>query len=101
MKIPYESITPHFAGKAGLISGLAQQIGVDRIFNEALEKHTGRPSEVHYGTLAQMMLVNIADEHRPLSRLDEYFEHIDAESLFGHSNELLSSVSVAALNSQM
>lgn len=119
MNIPYENITPHFDGKAGLIAGLAQQIGVDRIFNEALEKHTGRPSEVPYGTLAQMMLVNIADEHHPLSRLDEYFERIDTESIFGHSvdhtklnedrfgglldamaefgpNELLSSVSVAA-----
>lgn len=39
MNIPYESITPHFDGKEGLVAGLAQQIGIDRIFNEALEKH--------------------------------------------------------------
>lgn len=119
MNIPYENIKPHFDGKAGLIAGLAQQIGVDRIFNEALEKHTGRPTEVPYGTAAQMLLINIADEHHPLSRLEEYFERVDTETLFGHSvdhtkltedrfgslldamaefgpNELLSNVSVAA-----
>jgi hypothetical protein len=63
----YNNIKPHFDGKAGLISGLAQQIGLDKIFNDALERHTGRPVEIPYGTLAQMMLINIADDHHPLS----------------------------------
>lgn len=44
--------------------------------------NTGRPPELTYGTLAQMMLVNMCDDHHPLSRLDEYYEHKDLEGLF-------------------
>ena len=86
--INYENIKPHFDGKAGLIAGLSQQIGLDKIFNDALEKHTGRPVDIPYGTLAQMMLINIADDHHPLSRLDDYFKRVDMESLFGHDVNL-------------
>lgn len=48
----YNNIKPHFDVKAGIIAGLAQQIGLDEIFNETLEKHTGRPAEIPYGSLA-------------------------------------------------
>lgn len=81
----FNQITPYRDGKAGFIAGLAQQIGVDHIFNTALEKHSGRPADIPYGSLAQMMLINMADEHHPLSRLGEYFETVDLESLLGHS----------------
>jgi len=84
MNFNFDQIKPHFDGKAGFIAGLAQQIGLDHIFNQALEQHTGRPPEISYGTLAQLMLINIADDHHPLSRLDEYFERVDLESLLGH-----------------
>ncbi|KXG73625.1 IS1634 family transposase [Thermotalea metallivorans] len=84
MNFNFDQIQPHFDGKAGFIAGLAQQIGLDHIFNQALEQHTGRPPEISYGTLAQLMLINIADDHHPLSRLNEYFERVDLESLLGH-----------------
>ena len=85
MTIDFNQITPYRDGKAGFIAGLSQQIGLDATFNNALEQHTGRPTEIPYGSLAQMMLINMADDHHPLSRLDEYFETIDLESLLGHS----------------
>ncbi|SHK22312.1 protein of unknown function, partial [Geosporobacter subterraneus DSM 17957] len=84
MNFNFDQIKPHFDGKAGFIAGLAQQIGLDHIFNKALEQHTGRPPEISYGTLAQLMLINIADDHNPLSRLNEYFQRVDLESLLGH-----------------
>lgn len=70
-------------GKAGLITGLCEQIGVNEIFSKYLTQPTGRPPEIPYEILAQMMLVNIADDHHPLSRLDEYFEEVDLEAIFG------------------
>lgn len=84
----FNQITPYHDGKVGFIAGLAQQIGIDHIFNVALEKHTGRPADIPYGSLAQMMLMNMADEHHPLSRLGEYFENIDLESLLVHSVDI-------------
>jgi len=84
MNLTFDELKPHFDGKAGLISGLAQQVGLDVIFNQALEHPSGRPPEISYGVLAQLMLINIADDHHPLSRLEEYFENVDLESLMGH-----------------
>lgn len=82
MNISFDQITPYRNGKAGLIAGLCQEIGLDKIFDEHLTKHTGRPVDISYGQLAQMMLVTMADDHHPLSRLNEYFETIDTEALF-------------------
>jgi transposase len=88
MTFDFKNINPHFDGKAGLIAGLSQQIGLDRIFDNALEKHNGRAPEIPYGSLAQLMLINMADEHHPLSRLSEYFEKVDVESLLNHSVDI-------------
>ncbi|MDO9592055.1 MAG: IS1634 family transposase [Erysipelotrichaceae bacterium] len=74
-------ITPYRNGKAGLIAGLCQAIGVDQIFNELLTPEIGRPPEIAYGDLAQMFLMSMGDEHHPLSRLVEYLETLDLEAL--------------------
>ena len=79
----FDQVTTFRNGKAGLITGLCEQIGVNDVFNKFLTQPTGRPPEIAYDVLAQMMLVNIADDHHPLSRLDEYFEDVDLESIFG------------------
>ena len=83
MNFNFDQIAPYFDGKAGFIAGLSQQIEVDHIFSKALEQHTGRPPEISYGALVQLMLINIADDHHPLSRLDEYFKRVDLESIIG------------------
>lgn len=74
-------ITPFRNGKAGLIAGLCQAIGVDQVFNELLTSEIGRPPEIAYGDLAQMFLMSMGDEHHPLSRLEEYLETLDLEAL--------------------
>lgn len=88
MNIGFDQITSYYDGKAGLIAGLCQQINLDKVFDQHLEKNTGRPPEIPYGSLVQLMLINIADDHHPLSRLDEYFENMDLESLLGHQVKL-------------
>lgn len=88
MKIDFNQVKSYYDGKAGLITGLCQEINLHRVFDQHLEKPSGRQPEIPYGSLAQMMLINIADDHHPLSRLDEYFENVDLESLLGHSVDL-------------
>lgn len=83
MKIDFGQIKSFYDGKAGLIAGLCQQIGLDTIFNNHLEQHQGRPVEIPYGIMAQMMLINMADDHHPLSRMDDYFKNKDIESILG------------------
>ena len=63
-------IIPYRNGKAGLIAGLCQAVGVDRIFNELLTPEVGRPPEIAYGDLGQMFLMSMADDHHPLSVKD-------------------------------
>lgn len=88
MNLDFSQIKSHFDGKAGLIAGLCQEVNLHTIIDEHLSKKAGRPTDYPYGSLAQMMLINIADDHHPLSRLDEYFENVDLESLLGHSVNL-------------
>lgn len=88
MKIDFGQIKSFYDGKAGLIAGLCQQIGLDTIFDKHLEQHQGRPVEIPYGIMAQMMLINMADDHHPLSRMDDYFKNKDIESIFGKRIDL-------------
>jgi transposase len=83
MKIDFGQIKSFYDGKAGLIAGLCQQVGLDTIFDKHLEQPVGRPVDIPYGILAQLMLINIADDHHPLSRLDDYYRNKDLETLFG------------------
>lgn len=88
MNIEFNKIKSFYDGKAGLIAGLSQQINLPAIIDKHLTKDNGRIPEIPYSSLAQMMLMNIADDHQPLSRLSEYFENTDLESLLGHSVDL-------------
>ncbi len=70
-------------GKAGLIVGLAEQMGVVDMFNEKLSSPMGRPEEIPYGIQALMMMVNMCDDHHPLWRLEDYYNEMqDLEGLF-------------------
>ncbi|RQD69810.1 MAG: DUF4277 domain-containing protein [Tindallia sp. MSAO_Bac2] len=75
-------IDAHSPGKAGLIVGLAEEMGVVELFNEKLSSNKGRPEEIPYGVLALMMMVNMCDDHHPLCRLEEYFAMKDLEGIF-------------------
>lgn len=83
MNIQFDQIKSYSNGKAGLITGLCEQIGVNDVFDQCLTQPAGRPPEISYGTIAQMMLVNLSDDHHPLSRMHDYFEEVDLEAIFG------------------
>lgn len=85
MNIDFNQIKSYTDGKAGLIVGLCEQIGLSEVFDRNLTQPTGRPAELPYGVLAELMLINMADNHHPLSRLNEYFENVDLDSLFNRS----------------
>jgi len=83
MNIDFSNVHTYTDGKAGLMVGLSDQMGLGKVFDTHLTQHGGRPPEIPYGVLAQMMVVNMADDHHPLSKMAEYYEFKDIESLFG------------------
>lgn len=75
-------------GKMNFMVGLCEKLGLPEVFNSNLEKDLGRKSDIPYGILAEMMLVNNCDNHRPLMRLQEYFDMKDIEGIFYYPIEL-------------
>ncbi len=84
MQIDFEKFRSYTDGKISFMTGMFEKLNLPTIFNKHLERHVGRPPEIPYGVLAEMMLVNICDDHHPLSRLNEYYQDKDLESLFNH-----------------
>jgi transposase len=83
LKIDFSKIHSYTDGKAGFMVGLFEEMNLGSVFDKHLTKPSGRPWDIPYGILAQMMLVNMADDHHPLSRLAEYYAEKDIGSLFG------------------
>lgn len=69
-------------GRMNFIVGLCEQLNLPEVFNINLEKTLGRRSDIPYGIMAEMMLVNICDDHHPLYKLNEYYEMKDLEGIF-------------------
>ena len=69
-------------GKMNFIVGLCEQLNLPEVFNKNLKKTLGRNTDIPYGIMAEMMLVNICDDHHPLYRLDEYYQMKDLEGIF-------------------
>jgi len=49
------------------------------VFNLNLEKSLGRKTNIPYGIMAEMMIVNVCDNHHPLYLLNEYYKEKDLE----------------------
>jgi len=75
-------------GKMNFMVGLCEKLRLPEVFNSNLEKHLGRRPDIPYGIMAEMMLVNICDDHHPLLRLQEYYEMKDLEGIFHYPIEL-------------
>lgn len=75
-------------GKMNFMVGLCEKLGLPEAFNSNLEKHLGRRPDIPYGIMAEMMIVNICDDHHPLLRLQEYYEMKDLEGIFHYPIEL-------------
>lgn len=69
-------------GKMNFMVGLCEKLMLPEVFNTNLEKHLGRKPDIAYGIMAEMMLVNICDDHHPLLRLQEYYDMKDLEGIF-------------------
>lgn len=80
--VEINNIEMYSHGKMNFMVGLCEKLGVPEVFNLNLEKHLGRKSDIPYGIIAEMMLVNICDDHHPLLRMQEYFEMKDLEGIF-------------------
>ena len=70
MNIDFGQVKSYYDGKACLIADLCQEINLHKVFDQHLEKNTGRPTEIPCGFLAQMMLMNIADDHHQLGTIN-------------------------------
>lgn len=88
MSIDLKRIKTYTDGKAMFLVALFEQIGLGNILDAAMTSDTGRRPDIPYSVLGQMMLVNLCDDHHPLSRMDDYFKFKDVESIFNYPIEL-------------
>lgn len=75
-------IETYWHGKMNFTVGLCESMGVPDIFNKYLESECGRPSDIPYGVLAEMLIVNICSTHRPLYLLKEFYTDVDLDGIF-------------------
>lgn len=78
----FDNIETYSHGKLNFKVGLCERINLPEVFNKYFEQQMGRPAEIPYGILAEMMLANMCDDHHPLYILDEYFLYKDLEGIF-------------------
>ena len=72
----------YWHGKMNLIVGICESMGLPDIFNKNLNSDCGRKPDIPYGVLAQMLIVNICSNHRPLYRLNDFYTDVDLEGIF-------------------
>lgn len=72
----------YYDGKMNFVVGLCEQLRLPEVFNLNLEKSLGRKTNIPYGIMAEMMIVNICDDHHPLYLLNEYYKEKDLEGIF-------------------
>lgn len=65
------------------IAGTCRKLNVSSIFDQSLTKSNGRKPDIPYGTMAELMIVNLCDSHRPLYLMQEYFSlYKDLDGIF-------------------
>ena len=74
MSIDLKRVKSYTDGKAMFLIGLFEQMGLGNILDTAMTSEVGRKPDIPYSVLGQMMLVNLCDDHHPLSRMGEYFK---------------------------
>lgn len=77
-----DNVEMYSHGKMNFMVGLCEQLNLPEIFNINLQKNSGRNTDIPYGVMAEMMIVNICDDHSPLYRLNEYYGMKDLEGIF-------------------
>ena len=69
-------------GPASLISALYDQLGIGRTIDEMV-RWDPLQCRLSPGTRIKALVINIFGHRKPLYRLDEFYEHMDIENLFG------------------
>ncbi|AZV57649.1 DUF4277 domain-containing protein [Clostridium sp. AWRP] len=69
-----ENVRAYFHGKMNFAAGICKKLKVSEIIEKSLSKSNGRKPDISYGTLAEMMIVNLCDSHKPLYLIQEYYE---------------------------
>jgi transposase len=77
-----DNIEMYSHGRMNFMVGLCERLSLPEIFNANLENVLGRKTDIPYGIMAEMMLVNICDDHHPLFRLREFYDMTDLEGIF-------------------
>lgn len=62
-----DSMEMYSHGKMNFIVGLCEQLKLSEIFNLNLQKGSGRNTDIPYGVMAVMMIVNISLSYIPKS----------------------------------
>ncbi len=75
-------VETYTVGKEGFIVGLCEALGIPETIDQHLSSVNGRPVDVPYGVDAMIMMVNMCHDHRPLSRIKEFYEYTDLEGIF-------------------
>ena len=75
-------IKTYYDCKMNFMVGLCEQLKLTEVFNLNLEKCLGRKTDIPYGVMAEMMIVNICNDHHPLYLLNEYYKEKDLEGIF-------------------
>lgn len=81
-------VDTYVVGKEGFIVGLCEALGLTGTINQELESINGRPTDIPYGVVAMIMMVNMCDDHRPLYRIKDYYRYSDLEGLFHYPVQL-------------
>ena len=77
-----ENVRTYFHGKMNFVAGICEKLKVSEIIENSLSKSNGRQPDIPYGVLAEMMIVNLCDSHKPLYLIQEYYEQKDLEGIF-------------------
>ncbi|HXG06227.1 MAG TPA: IS1634 family transposase [Nitrososphaera sp.] len=75
-------------GDLTLIAAICRKIGIRVVVDQAVESRTsqfGRPSDISYGLVAEILLTIICTGHHPLYRIRESLEDKDIEGIFKES----------------
>lgn len=79
-------IQSYYHGKMNFIAGICRKLNVSTIFEHNLTKSNGRKPDIPYGTMAELMITNLCDSHRPLYLMQEYFSlYKDLQGIFHHN----------------
>jgi transposase len=61
------------------LAEFCKKLGISEIMDKNLGQTNGRKPDISYGTIANMMLVNMCDERSPLYLIQEYYRELDKD----------------------